>query len=121
MARKVLLVDDDDNHILLSTLLLQRLGYDAVACSDGIEAEEVFRADSDAFYFVATDYTMNRIDGLELARRLLAINPRVAILLLTGYDHPEIIRVAREIGIRSVSLKPISADEFDEIIRGMGL
>ena len=121
MTPKVLLVDDDEAHVLLSQLLLQRLGYAVQVCMDGFEAEQVFRAAPDDFYFVATDFTMDRMDGLELARRIIAIQPQAAVVMLTGYDHPDILRAAREIGVRAVSLKPISTEEFDDIIKSMQL
>jgi CheY-like chemotaxis protein len=121
MPQNVLLVDDDEAHALLSQLLLQRLGYAVHVFSDGFEAEQAYRAAPESYYFIATDYTMDRMDGLELARRLISINPEAQILLLTGYDHPDIVREARKVGVRSVSLKPISTEEFDDIIRGMDL
>jgi CheY-like chemotaxis protein len=121
MPQHILLVDDDEAHALLSQLLLQRLGYTIQVCSDGFEAEAIYRSAPESFYFVATDYTMDRMDGLELARRILAINPKAVILLLTGYDHPDVLREARNIGVRGVSLKPISTEEFDDIIKSMDL
>jgi CheY-like chemotaxis protein len=121
LALKILLVEDDESHALLSQLLLQRLGFIVQVCTNGFEAEQVFQAAPESFYIVASDYSMDRMDGLELARRVLAINPGVRFLLLTGYDHPDMLREAKKIGVRQVSLKPISVEEFDDIIKSMDL
>ena len=121
MAFKILLVDDDEAHAILSRLLLERLHYQVTTCSDGNQALEIFSETPEAFYFVATDYTMEPMDGLTLARKLREINPAVAILLLTGYDHPEILAEARRAGVRAVSLKPSSVEEFADVIQSMRL
>jgi CheY-like chemotaxis protein len=118
---KILLVDDDESNAFLSQIILERLRYFVQTCRDGQEALKVFRSAPDSYHFVATDYSMNSMDGLELARQLLEINPQVPILLLTGFDHPAILHKAKEIGIRKVSLKPSTEAEFKDIIQDSGL
>ena len=121
MGKKVLLVDDDESHSILSRLLLERMHYEVTVCSSGDQALRIFTATPEEFYFVATDYTMEPMDGLSLARKLREVNPSVVILLLTGYDHPEILAEARQAGVRAVSLKPSSVDEFEDVIESMHL
>jgi CheY-like chemotaxis protein len=118
---RILLVDDDESNALLSRFILEKMGYSVQVCQDGEESLNVFRAAPDAYYFVASDYAMDPMNGLDLARKILEINPKIPVLLLTGYDHPQLIREAKEAGVRAVSLKPSSADEFRELIQRIGL
>ena len=119
--RKVLVVDDDSSNALLSQIILERLGYEVRVCASGVEAEVVFRAMGSEFAFVASDYSMTPINGLELAERLLAIEPRAVVLVITGYDHPALFMQAERMGIHLVSPKPTTAGEFLDILHEMGL
>ena len=116
-----LIVDDDDSQALLTRLLLERLGYEVVLCSNPFDALNLFRTGNANFHFVATDYAMFPMDGLELAKNILSIAPDTAILLLTGLDHPAIFRQARDLGVREICTKPTTADEFAEVLLQAGL
>lgn len=118
---QALIVDDDDSQAMLSRLLLERMGYRVTTCETASEALDLIRQDAHKFRFIATDYTMFPIDGMELARSILQINPAAIVILLTGYDHPTLLREAQEIGIRQVCAKPTSAEEFTEVLIQLGL
>ncbi len=118
---RALIVDDDEAQALLSQLLLERLGYEVTTCDNATQALQYYQNGKHDFSFVASDYTMVPIDGLELARNILELSPSAVFLLITGYDHPALLRAAREIGIREVSTKPTSVDEFAELLLHAGL
>jgi CheY-like chemotaxis protein len=117
----VLLVEDEEGQALLSRLLLERLGYRVQVATNGLEALEIFKTSPVPFRFVITDLTMEKMDGLELARCLLALDPTIPILVCTGLDEPHIQREARQIGIRQVSLKPVSVQELEDLLINTGL
>ena len=54
---------------------------------------------------VVTDYKMPEMDGIEAGRRLLLEGHCKAVVLLTLYDDPYIVRAAMEAGIRAYVLK----------------
>jgi DNA-binding NtrC family response regulator len=118
---KVLLVDDDEGNALLSLIILERLGYQVQVCYNGKDAAAVYRESSQDFLFVVSDYSMSPINGLELAKWLLEINPRAVILVITGYDHPALMREAECIGVHLVSPKPSTMEEFVEMLQQAGL
>ncbi len=80
---KVLLVEDDE---VLRTVLFQVLdmhGYQVDDVASGTEAVALFgdvRHD-----LVVTDLSMRGMSGWEVTQRLRTIEPRVAIIILTGY------------------------------------
>lgn len=84
-ARKILVVEDDEDQRELMRRTLARQGYDVTAASDGIEAYELalgLRPD-----LIITDVYMPAADGAHLVRRVrdtegLAATP---ILVTTGY------------------------------------
>jgi CheY-like chemotaxis protein len=118
---RALIIDDDEIQALLSKILLERIGYEVVTCNKPAEALTILQDKDQCFQFVACDYSMVPIDGLELSRSILRTAPSTVIFLITGYDHPELLREAREIGIREVCLKPTTVDEFADILIHAGL
>ncbi len=80
----VLLVEDNPDVALVSTGLLEQLGYEVHRVAD---AEEALREiERDGIDFVFSDIVMpGKIDGLGLAHRLREIRPDLPILLATGY------------------------------------
>ncbi|WFU38014.1 PAS domain S-box protein [Bradyrhizobium sp. CB82] len=81
----VLLVEDNPDVALVSTGLLEQLGYRVRRVAD---AEEALReVEQDGVDFVFSDIVMpGKMDGLTLAHRLRQIRPGLPILLATGYS-----------------------------------
>jgi len=119
--KQVLLVEDDESHALLASLLLERLGFKVQVINNGEDAVQLFQSMPDAFHFVMTDYTMLPLDGLGTARRMLEVNPSAVILLCTGRDDPALMREARLAGVRTVALKPSNRAEMEDLLAGAGL
>ncbi len=84
--KKILIVDDEPIIRSVMPELLKDLNIEAkriVLAEDGEAALKVFR--SGEFMLVLTDVIMPGIDGLELAERILIIDPNVPIVMMTGY------------------------------------
>ncbi|MGY8666073.1 ATP-binding protein [Bradyrhizobium sp. UFLA05-109] len=81
----VLLVEDNPDVAVVSTGLLEQLGYQVRRVAD---AEEALREiEHDGVDFVFSDIVMpGKMDGLTLAHRLRQIRPGLPILLATGYS-----------------------------------
>jgi PAS domain S-box-containing protein len=81
----VLLVEDNPEVAVASTGLLEQLGYSVRWASDADTAlKEIAR---DGIDFVLSDIVMpGKMDGLALARELKKRNPRLPILLASGYS-----------------------------------
>lgn len=120
-TRPVLLIEDDESHALLTTLLLERLGYRVQTCDNGDEAIRLFGDHPDEFDFVITDYTMLPLDGLQVSRRLLEIKPSACIILCTGRDDSAILREASRLGVKKVALKPTNREEMEEVLESAGV
>lgn len=121
VKKRVLLVEDDESHIILGRLLLERLGYYVHTCTSGEEAIGVFSKEPEDFYFIITDYTMAPMDGLELAGELLKINPSAIVLVCSGRDDPDLIQSALKIGVRNMVLKPSNLLELEDLLISTGL
>lgn len=80
---KVLLVDDEEDFTSLLKERLETRGLVVDAINNGAEA--VVRARNERFDVVILDMQMPGMDGIETLRELLAIDPDLQVILLTGY------------------------------------
>jgi PAS domain S-box-containing protein len=113
----ILLVDDDKAVLEVCRRMLTYLGYRVEALSDPLEALELFRERPDGYDLLITDLTMPKMDGLELARSIRTLKPRVPCVLMTGYgpriDREEAVRA----GVVELLKKPLGFRETATILR----
>jgi CheY-like chemotaxis protein len=82
---RVLLVEDDPSVLTFVAGQLTSLGYDVEAVPTGVDALERLHRDSQ-FDLVFTDVMLPKgISGVELARKARGLNPKMKILLTSGY------------------------------------
>lgn len=80
----ILVVDDQEETIVSSKLLLEREGHRVITALDGFEALRLFR--EDRFDLVVVDYFMPGMSGEEVVRSIRNIDSNVQIILQTGYS-----------------------------------
>jgi CheY-like chemotaxis protein len=85
-APHILIVDDNRDGLVVRRSLLQEVGYEVEIALSGEEGLKLF--ESHRFDVVVTDYKMPRMDGIELIRRLRALNANTRIVLLSGFVEP---------------------------------
>ncbi len=90
----ILLVDDEELILDVSTNLLEHLGYTVFAAKGGKEAVDIFKAHKNEIDIVILDMIMPDMGGAETFDRMKAIDPNVKVLLSSGYS---IAGQAREI------------------------
>jgi CheY-like chemotaxis protein len=82
----VLVVEDDEGVRQLVVMILQQSGYDVLWACNGLEALMVYSSYRSQFDLVLTDIDMPQMNGLELAARIRASDPRKKIVLMTGRE-----------------------------------
>jgi len=112
----ILFVDDEPALTNLGQKMLERLGYQVTTRTNALEAITAVRNQPDAFALVITDLTMPGMDGLGLGSHLLQLQPRLAIILTTGYRGVMELENVRELGFRDLLVKPTSARALGEAV-----
>jgi len=81
--KAILFVDDHEVLARLSCEILEMQGYKAVSAYNATEALEKFEQQN--FDILVTDFRMEGMNGLELARKIRAKRPEVPVIIVTGY------------------------------------
>ena len=83
--KAILFVDDHEVLARLSCEILETQGYRAVSAYNAHDALEKFQREK--FDILVTDFRMEGMNGLELARKIHASHPEVPVIIVTGYGH----------------------------------
>lgn len=81
--KAILFVDDHEVLARLSCEILEMQGYRAVCAFSASEALDKFQREK--FDILVTDFRMEGMNGLELARQVHAQDPQVPVIIVTGY------------------------------------
>ncbi len=81
---RVLLVDDDPLVSVNTAYMLMDLGHSVLEATSGAEALRTLKGDTQ-FDVVVTDYAMPGMSGLDLAKKINALWPKIPVILATGY------------------------------------
>jgi DNA-binding NtrC family response regulator len=83
---KLLVVDDDPDivHVLKQGLLKNRFLVSAFTNPE--EALQNFKSNSEGYCLMLSDIRMPGMSGIQLARKVKEINPKVKVLLMTSFE-----------------------------------
>jgi two-component system, cell cycle sensor histidine kinase and response regulator CckA len=113
----ILLAEDDQAVRQVAEALLRRHGYDVTVATDGEVALALMEEHGAAIQLVISDVIMPRMNGRELAERILRRFPGTRILFVSGYTDDDILRrgaLANDIDLLE---KPFTAFELLSRVR----
>jgi signal transduction histidine kinase/ActR/RegA family two-component response regulator len=115
-ARRILIVDDVPEILLLLRKLVARMGYQIEIAASAAEALEVLRAQP--VDLLLTDWAMPGMNGGELISALKRDErlAHIPTIVLTGHDTEFERSAARDAGCDRFLVKPIKRDELQSII-----
>ena len=117
MPKSVLIVDDS----LVSRMMIREIILSRNPDWELLQAASLERAlhacSKHQFDYITIDLNMPGESGLEVSPKILAIQPKVKIALVTANISSEIKQQANSIGVKYIN-KPISEAEIFEFING---
>jgi len=120
---RILFMDDEAAVRTLVVNMLEFLGYDAEAASDGAAAIEQYKralAFGRPFDVVLLDYVVpGGMDGAEAAVELARIDPAVNAILVSGYVQHPVMTEFRARGFKAVLVKPITLEELNRALHSV--
>ncbi len=104
----LLIVDDDESVCRTFALVLRRAGYTVDVAQSGEAAVEALGREQ--FSVVLCDMRMPGIDGVEVLRRARALDPEVALIVITAVDDAATAMAALRAGASEYLTKPIDRE-----------
>lgn len=114
MNAHILIVDDEALYRQLLTSRLGRAGYALSEAESGEAAIE--RAQAGGIDLALVDIKMAGIDGIEVLRRLKALDPLIEVVILTGHGNVDTAISAMKLGAFDYLSKPYKLTELDIVV-----
>jgi CheY-like chemotaxis protein len=115
-SKTALVVDDEEPVRTVARQMLEMLGFNVIAASDGVEAIEVMRAKRHEIDLVMLDLAMPRMSGEETFHALKAIDQSIPIIISSGFSEEEVESHFSGVELAGVIPKPFSFQNLREIL-----
>jgi putative two-component system response regulator len=119
MAKRILVVDDDENILNLEKTILEQKGFDVTGAGGGSEALKLL-GDHD-FDLILLDVMMPEVDGFTVCRKIKE-DPRlkdIPVIFLTARGGGEALAEGFESGAVMYINKPFTANKLLTIVNTM--
>ncbi|HOG02065.1 MAG TPA: response regulator [Clostridia bacterium] len=116
-----LMIVDDEKIIrdgLCSIIRWNELGFEVAAVAQN-GADALRMLEQQPVDVLLTDIQMPQINGLHLARLAHEINPKIKLVVISGYSNFEYAREGIELRVESYILKPIEPKQVGEVFARM--
>ncbi len=115
MENRILIVDDDDLVNISLQKALKASGFNVDICTSGKQAIKYFENFSPDL--VLLDVYLGDMNGLEVLKKILLVDPDLPVIMITGYAEVETAVNAIKMGASDFLLKPINYEQLEVLIR----
>ncbi len=115
----ILVAEDDDMIRTLARIALSDRGYRLLEAHDGLEALAIAERFPGDISLLVADINMPRMDGAELASRLLVRRPTLRVLFITGFAAETVMQTAPRGPRVAVLEKPFDAERLVASVRAL--
>jgi ATP-dependent Lon protease len=116
-AKRILVVDDEEEIRQLFVDILAPRGYQVVAAASGPEA--LARAQEGRFDMIFLDIKMPGMNGVETFEALKRLSPQSQFVMITGYAGSQLVEQSLAEGALLCLAKPIGVAAILELVRGL--
>ncbi|TGK20110.1 PAS domain-containing sensor histidine kinase [Leptospira fluminis] len=114
----VLIIEDEEMLRETIKILLEEKGYTVLAAKDGKSALEIYSENAKEISLVLSDVGLPELSGDRIFFELRKINPRLQVILFSGFLEPDRKVELLKAGVYDVLQKPYKANEILAKIRG---
>jgi two-component system response regulator (stage 0 sporulation protein F) len=115
MNKKLLIVDDQYGIRVLLNEVFQKEGYKTYQASNGERALAIVKEDRPDL--VLLDMKIPGMDGIEILKRLKAMDKGIQVIIMTAYGELDMIQQAKDLGALTHFAKPFDIDEIREAVK----
>ncbi|MCM3618010.1 response regulator [Sutcliffiella horikoshii] len=115
VGQKLLIVDDQYGIRILLNEVFQKEGYQTFQAANGYQALDIVEKHSPDL--VLLDMKIPGMDGIEILKRLKAINSDIQVIIMTAYGELDMIQESKDLGAITHFAKPFDIDEIRDAVR----
>ena len=114
MNKRVLFVDDEPDHSLTLTMILEENGFKVDSFTDPLLALQNFKEQDSMYDMIILDIKMPEMNGFELYRRIKKIDDKVKVCFLTAseMDYGVYTDIVNSLDAEYFIRKPIDNEEL---------
>ena len=113
--QRLLIVDDEPDLGRILSKILGEEGFAVKAASSGEECLKVLQRE--ATDLVLLDVVLPTLDGIETLKKIKALHPQTAVIMMTGHETVKTAVEAMKLGAHDYLPKPLPMDRLPAILR----
>jgi two-component system response regulator PilR (NtrC family) len=114
---RVLVVEDELLIRWSITETLAHAGHTVIEAADGATAVMALKNDTERIDAVVLDYRLPDSDDLTLLSTLRRLSPESAVVLMTAFGTPDVVKGALDLGVYHVLHKPFEMHDLESLLR----
>ncbi len=112
--QKILVIDDEKPTLMMFRLTLSAQGYDVFTAENGEEGLEAFARERPGI--VLTDIKMPGMNGVEVLKRIKAIDPATQVIVITGHGDMDLAIQALNLDAADFINKPVQRELLEQAL-----
>lgn len=108
----ILVLDDVLDSVILLQRILEKKGHQVFGFTE--EEEAISHVRDHTVDLAILDIKLKKMNGVEVLEELKKIDPKVRVIMLTGYPTLESAKASLNLGAREYCVKPIDKEEIEE-------
>jgi CheY-like chemotaxis protein len=113
----ILYVEDEEDTRTQISEILRMFFKKVVTAQNGKEALEIFM--NTPIDLILSDISMPVMDGITLVKKILAINPKAKIIIMTAYNTDEALLESDNLKVAGTLQKPIHINKTLQLLSGV--
>ncbi len=114
LEKIALVVDDSEVNRKVLAAYLEKFGFTVKTAADAEEGLVLFREHYPSLVFL--DIVMPKISGIELLRKIKAVDPSTVVVMISAYVSKQTIQEAKEANADWFLMKPFTGEKIQELI-----
>jgi CheY-like chemotaxis protein len=116
-SETILIIDDEEMILDVGGELISSLGYTVLTAQSGSEAIEIYKENKDGIHMVVLDMIMPEMGGGTTFDKLREVDPKVKVLLSSGYSLDGQAKEILDRGCDGFIQKPFDLKNLSKIVR----